>query len=126
MFWVRKSWPRSGGAFLLILLLNCSGAPGGSGISNDEKNAFINTYVDLTLAKIKYGIRPREYNIALKNTFEKNGTSPEKLKEILNKISNKPKLQQDIYQAISNKLKNIENVPPDSLNKVFNSLLSQP
>ena len=125
-FLVHKIWPRSGGAFLLFILLylGCGSTP--SGLSGQEKEAFINTYVDLTIARARYGVRPREYDVAVKNIYAQYNTNPEIMKEYLQKMANNPQEQHEIYNAIADKLKRMEDIPADSLQKILKPLQAKP
>lgn len=123
---VHKLEPRLGGAFLFILLIGFGCHSTASGLSRQEKAAFINTYVELTIAQAKYDVRPREYDVAVKNIYAKNNTSPELMKEYLRKISDNPQEQHEVYNAIAEKLKGYEDIPADSLNKILKPLQARP
>jgi len=125
-FLVHKIEPRLGGAFLLFILfcLACVSTP--SGLTRQEKEAFINTYVDLTIARARYGVRPKDYDVTVKHIYAEYNTSPELMKEYLQKMANNPQEQHEIYNAIADKLKGMEDIPADSLNKILKPLKAKP
>jgi ATP-dependent Lon protease len=114
----RKIRPRVTGAFFIFvtLLVVCGKSPS---ISADEKEAFINTYVELTLAKIKYGNLDKQYQNIKKEIFLKNGTGEEFLNNFIDKISTNIEIQQEIYEEIANRLEKFDKISPDSLNRYF-------
>jgi hypothetical protein len=123
MYSVRSLMSRFAGTFFIIFVLlpavNCGKAPS---ISKDDREAFINTYVELTLARIEYGNKFKMYQLAEKHIFEKNGTSKEFLDSTIARISGNPQLETEIYDEIATRLKKLQDLPPDSLNRYIKTL----
>ena len=115
---VRRIWPRLSGAFFIILILSigCGKSPA---ISADEKEAFISTYVELTLAQIKFKNFDKQYQEIKKEIYLKNRTDEEFLKSFIDKISANIEVQEDIFREITGRLEKYEQVSPDSLNRYF-------
>jgi len=115
---VRRIWPRLTGAFFIILILSigCGKSPA---ISADEKEAFISTYVELTLAQIKFKNFDKQYQEIKKEIYLKNRTDEEFLKSFIDKISANIEVQEDIFREITGRLEKYEQVSPDSLNRYF-------
>jgi len=114
----RKIWPRVAGAFFIFIILYaaCGRSPS---ISADEKEAFINTYVELTLAQVKYKNFDKQYQDIKKEIYLKNGTDEEFLDNFIDKISANIEVQEKIFQEITDRLEKFEQVSPDSLNRYF-------
>ena len=127
MFSAVEIWPRTIGAFVLILciylFLSCGEKPE---VSNDEKEAFINTYVEISLAYTKYNKFPKQYRQAIDHIFNKNGTNIEFLNNFLEKISSCPETQYEIFRIIAARLEEYENLPPDSLIQILRNMLNSP
>lgn len=122
-----KTWLRTIGAFLPILCiylcLYCSEKPE---VSNEEEEAFINTYVEISLAYTKYNKFPKQYRQAVNQIFTQNGTSREFLNNFLKKLSSCPENQYEIFQIIAARLEEYENLPPDSLTRMLKNMLKSP
>ena len=114
----RKIWPRVTGVFFIFIMLYaaCGKSPS---ISANEKEAFINTYVELTLAQIKFRNLDKQYQDIKKEIYLKNGTDEEFLNNFIEKISANIEVQEDIFREITNRLEKFEQVSPDSLNHYF-------
>lgn len=127
MFSAVKIWSRTIGAFFPILCiclsLSCSEKPK---ISGEEKEAFINTYVELSLAYTKYNKFPKQYHQAVDQIYVKNGTGKEFLNNFMEKISSYPETQYEIFQIIASRLEGYENLPADSLARILKNMLNQP
>ena len=121
----RRFGPRLAGAFFiaLFLMLSCSEKPT---ISSEDKEAFISTYVDLTLAKAKYQDLQKDYETARTVIYDRNGTDEKFLNEFLEKIESKIEIQEEIFKAISEELEKYEKMPTDSLNRYLKDMLNQP
>ncbi len=119
---LQKIW-----AFFIILCiflsLSCSEKPK---ISDKEKEAFINTYVELSLAYNKYSKFPKQYHQAVDQIYAKNGTGKEFLNNFMGKISSYPDTQYEIFQIIAKRLEGYENLPADSLSRFLKNMLNQP
>jgi len=122
---VSKIKPRLAGAFfsLMILFNSCGNSPT---VSPAEKEAFINTYVDLTLARIKHGNLKKQYNTTLASIYDQHGTNEQFLNEFLDRIESDYELQQEIFKAIAERLEEFEKIPSDSLNRYMKNLMVQP
>jgi hypothetical protein len=112
-------------SIILCICLNlfCSEKPK---ISDEEKEAFINTYVGLSLAYTKYNKFPKQYHQAVDNIYAQNGTSEELLNNFMEKISSYPETQYEIFQTIASQLEIYENLPADSLARFLKNMLNQP
>jgi len=120
-----KIWPRVTGAFFIFIILYaaCGKSPS---ISPDEKEAFINTYVELTLAQIRYRNFEKQYQDIKKEIYLKNGTDEEFLDNFIDKISTNIEVQEDIYREITSRLEKFEQVSPDSLNRFLKNYNQAP
>ena len=118
----RKLKPRAAGAFFIALIILFSCSSPGSTISNDEKEAFINAYVELSLVQLKIKNRSGVYESAEKNILAKNNFTREEFASFGEKISANPDLQTEIYQAIKARLEIYQELPIDSLNVLIKNL----
>ena len=124
---VRKIWSRIiGTLFMLMVFSLCQSCSNNPSVSQDEKESFINTYIDLTLAKVKYDRKSIEHEKAINIIFTRNGTSREFLDDFLEKIAKHPEVQKEIFQTIVDRLEKYENMPPDSLEKIWQDIANEP
>jgi alpha-glucuronidase len=126
MYWVHKfQKSRFAGIFFIIaVLIGCACSTNNEGISRDDREAFINTYVELTLTQIKYGNRLKTYQSLLENIYARNGTSKEFIDNFTTRMQGNPELQTEIYREIADRLKKLMDMPQDSLNqyiKIFDN-----
>ena len=124
MYSVRKIKSRLAGTFLFVMFVIISCSSTTSPVTESEKEAFINTYVDLTLLQIKFSGGRKVYERTAEKVFIKYGTSVEFLEEFTQNISSNPKLQAEIYEEISLRLKAYNDLPLDSINQVIKFYLS--
>ena len=127
IFLVRKICSRIIGTFFILMVFSlCQSCSNNPSVSQDEKESFINTYIDLTLAKVKYNQASKKHEKALSIIFTRNGTSREFINDFLEKIANHPEVQKEIFQAIVDRLEKYENMPPDSLEKIWQDIANEP
>jgi hypothetical protein len=112
----------------LLLIIFCIGAIGlacgnQKPISKTERAKFTDVYVDLTLAYWKSERAPERYQSLAAAVYQKYNIDKTFLINARTKIENNPKLQYDIYQDIANRLKAYDDIPPESLSKVLNSVI---
>ena len=121
MYWVHKLLKsRFAGIFFIIaILIGCACSSNNTGISQADREAFINTYVELTLTQIKYGNRTKSYESLLDNIYSRNGTSKEFIDNFTSRLQGNPELEAEIYQEIADRLKMFMDMPQDSLNQYF-------
>jgi hypothetical protein len=113
------------GVFLVVSCLIIFLACGGSvNISKADREKFIKTYVDLAINKASFDPAGGGFNSAIEDVFARNNNSKEFMNSIWEKMSASPKLQESIYREIVNRLKTIESLPPDSLEKLTQSIIS--
>ncbi|MCP4583315.1 MAG: hypothetical protein GY839_17040 [candidate division Zixibacteria bacterium] len=122
---VSKLTPRLAGAFFIFIFLfiSCDDTPT---VTQDEKDAFIGTYVNLTLAKIKFKNQEKKYKTIRSSIYNQHGTSEQFLNEFRDKIESNYKLQQEVFKAISERLEDFEKIPSDSLNRYLKNLMMEP
>ncbi len=125
MFSVYKAWPANWRAFFIIMLalISCKGT---ASISSEEKEAFIKTYVELSLARMKFGNLSKKYETAKEKIFIRNGTGEEFMNDFLDRISTKQDVQLEVFQAIADRLEQFESLPLDSLRRFWSNLLDEP
>jgi len=109
-------------ASLFIIIQSCNKSPS---ISNSDKQAFITVYTQLTLAKIKFGKFPQKHKTAVEMILNRNNTNQEFLNEFLEKVASHAEIQQEIFQAIDKELEKYENLPPDSLERFWDSITTE-
>jgi len=122
----RKIKSRLAGTFFIIVLFSliycgCGQSP----ISNKEKDAFIKTYVELTLVQAEYGNAPKRYEAIAQNVYKNNGTSKESMNSTLVKISRNSQTEKEIFEEISKRLKTYQKAPADTLEAFFKNLTSE-
>jgi Tfp pilus assembly protein PilF len=119
MYWVHKfQKSRSAGIFfVIVILIVCACSTNNTGISREDQEAFINTYVELTLTQIKHGNRIKTYESLLENIYARNGTSKEFIDNFTTRLQGNPELQAEIYREIADRLKDLMDMPQDSLNQ---------
>ena len=124
---VHKILPAIRPVFFIILitqfLYSCTNTVS---VNENEKKAFINTYVELTLARVEFTlarvefkIESKKYQTRVNEIYKRNGTNREFIDNFLTKISSRPELQKEIFQSITNKLKEYEKIPSDSLKRLW-------
>lgn len=109
-------------ASLFFIIQSCDTSPS---ISNNEKQIFITTYTHLTLAKIKFGKSSQKHEKAVELIFNRNNTNQEFLYEFLERIASHAEIQQEIFQAIDEQLEIYENLPPDSLERFWDTITTE-
>ena len=117
---VHKILPAIRRGFFVILitqfLYSCTNTVS---VNENEKKAFINTYVELTLARAEFKIDSKKYQTRVNEIYKRNGTNREFIDNFLAKISSRPELQKEIFQSITSKLKEYEKMPSDSLKRLW-------
>jgi hypothetical protein len=108
--------------FIVIITLIGACSSSSSGVSKTDREAFINTYVDLTLIQIQFGKRLKNSQAAEDNVFARYGTSKEFMDDFVVKIAGKPELQEEIYREIADRLNKLRSMPSDSLDRYLKSL----
>jgi hypothetical protein len=114
------------GTFFILILLPPGACNRNIPVSDKDKEAFINTVVDLVLMMDQpvpaKGKQPDGYE----TLFARHGTSEEFLYDFIDKISSHPEVQREIFQTISDRLKKYRDLPPDSLRRIIKSLAVEP
>ncbi|MCD6161609.1 MAG: hypothetical protein J7K40_04250 [candidate division Zixibacteria bacterium] len=57
--------------------------------------------------------------------LNRNNTNQEFLNEFLEKVASHAEIQQEIFQAIDKELEKYENLPPDSLERFWDSITTE-
>ena len=114
------------GFFLCLCVIIIFGITCRQGISNSDRKKFITTYTELSLAYWKSETAPGRYSSLADVIFQKNGVDRKFLADIQGKMASNPQLQFQIYQEINERLKGYDNIPPDSLGKLFTKITDIP
>lgn len=114
----KASWaPTAIGVFIAVFLLAACGDV--DNITGNDRQKFIDVYIDLSLAYWKTQGTPDNYQALAAVVFQKYDIDKAFMIKIQKKFENKPKLQLGIYQEIVERLKGYEDISQDSLKQIL-------